>query len=159
MPESTRTPQSHDLTSSVRMSQTHCEEGSKMVEPQSQQNSKSRQLRDGARESMQPVAKVSSSKASFVILTSNQLRTISKYILRSPQRRQIFLETSKAAGLSTDDQVLPIKDVPTRWNWTLSMIERACRIRMVSHFLYSNPTLRLARDWTCSPFGTVHASG
>ena len=46
----------------------------------------------------------------------------------SSQRRKKFAEISKLNGF---DELLPILDVPTRWNSTYDMIKRALDLRVV----------------------------
>lgn len=50
----------------------------------------------------------------------------------SPQRRQKFSEIS---NLNSIKNLSPILDVPTRWNSTYDMIQRALSLKVVSFYL------------------------
>jgi hypothetical protein len=52
----------------------------------------------------------------------------------SSQRRKKFSEISKLNGV---DDLLPILDVPTRWNSTYDMVKRALDLKVVCNIIFN----------------------
>jgi hypothetical protein len=91
--------------------------------------------REKARVAKRAADKKAATEAHLRALDSpiGRCRRISKYILRSPQRRDEF---KKCFAIKCPDKrfVLPMKDVATRWNWTLHMVNRFLRLRQAIDF-------------------------